>query len=224
MAEPAHIEMLHVHKTYGRVTALWDVSLRIEPGAFVFVNGPSGAGKSTLLSLLACLERPSQGQIFIGQTDLSQLKPAQVPALRRRIGVVFQDFKLLNDRSVFDNVALPLEIWNWPPERIRKRVATVLELVGLSQRAGQRPQTLSGGEQQRAALARAVVAEPQIVLADEPTGNLDPDLAKEVIQLLELINRKGTTVVVATHDRQLVRSVPAGMLSLAGGRVVGVEV
>jgi len=223
MAEPALIQIFHVHKSYGHNLALWDVSMRIEPGAFVFITGPSGAGKSTLINLLACVDRPSQGQIMIGSIDLTALKRRQIPWIRRRIGVVFQDFKLLNDRTIFDNVALALEVWGMPRSKIKRRVEQVLTAVGLEKKARDLPPTLSGGEQQRTALARALVAEPMILLADEPTGNLDWELSQEIIQLLARVNEKGTTVVVATHDRQLIRSVPGGVLSLSGGRVVGVE-
>lgn len=218
------IRMEEVHKNYGRTIALWDISLQVEPGAFVFITGPSGAGKSTLIKLLACVERPSQGRIFIGSVDPTTLKSAKLPAIRRRIGVVFQDFKLLPGRTVFDNVALALEIWGLPRTRIRTRVESVLEAVGLVRKAGAYPPTLSGGEQQRAALARALVSEPKILLADEPTGNLDWELSQEIIQLLKRVNDKGTTVIMATHDRQILRSIPAGRLSLVEGRIVGVEV
>lgn len=224
MADSALIQMFHVHKAYGQALALWDVSFRIEPGAFVFVTGPSGAGKSTLINLLACVERPTQGRITIGPVDLTSLKAGQLPAIRRRIGVVFQDFKLLKDQTIFDNVALALEVWGLSRPKIRRRVEAVLAAVGLERKARSLPRTLSGGEQQRAALARALVAEPMIILADEPTGNLDWELSQEIIQLLKRINEKGTTVVVATHDRQLVRTVPAGVMSLVGGCVAGVEV
>jgi len=223
LAGPALIKMFHVHKSYGRTMALWDISCRIEPGAFVFVTGPSGAGKSTLINLLACVERPSQGRITIGSVDLTALKPRQLPRIRRRVGVVFQDFKLLDSLTVFENVALALEVWGQGRARIKRRVEAVLGALGLAGKAGQLPASLSGGEQQRTALARALVAEPMILLADEPTGNLDWDLSQEIIQILKRFNEKGTTVVVATHDRQLVRSVPAGQLALSGGRVVGVE-
>ncbi len=224
MAEAALIQMLHVHKSFGPKNALVDVSFRIQPGAFVFVTGPSGAGKSTLINLLACVERPSAGKIMIGPVDVTALKPRHYPGVRRRVGVVFQDFKLIPDRTIFDNVALALEVWGLGRARIKQRVEKVLALVGLGDKADRLPQTLSGGEQQRAALARAIVAEPMILLADEPTGNLDWDLSQEIITLLKRINDNGATVVVATHDRRLIRSVPAGVLTLAGGRVVGVEV
>ncbi|MBW1712083.1 MAG: cell division ATP-binding protein FtsE [Deltaproteobacteria bacterium] len=224
MGEPALIQMFHVHKNFGQALALWDVSFRVEAGAFVFVTGPSGAGKSTLISLLAAVERPTQGRILIGSVDLTALKKSKLPWIRRRIGVVFQDFKLLPDLSVFDNVALALEVWGMARSQARKRVEAVLAAVGLETKAKALPQTLSGGEQQRAALARALVSEPMIVLADEPTGNLDWELSQEIIQLLKRFNERGTTVVVASHDRQLIRSVPAGVLTLSRGRVVGVEV
>lgn len=224
MAEAAFIQMLGVSKSFGRTTAVKDVSFRVEPGAFVFVTGPSGAGKSTLINMLACVEKPTAGQVSIGDVDITALKARQLPGVRRRIGVVYQDFKLLPDRTVFQNVALALEVWSADRSTIRRRVERVLALVGLQTKAASRPRTLSGGEKQRAALARAIVADPMIVLADEPTGNLDWELSQEIIQLLYRINQKGATVMVATHDRQLIRSVPAGVMTLAGGRVVGIEV
>ncbi len=224
MAEPALIEMYNVRKVYGEVVALWDISFRIEAGAFVFVTGPSGAGKSTLINLLALVEPPSRGRLVIGAVDVGALKERQMPSLRRRIGVVFQDFKLLKDLSVFENVALALEVWGWSPHKIKPRVEQILKAVGLGDKARVRPPTLSGGEQQRAALARALAPEPMLLLADEPTGNLDWELSQEIVKLLKMINDKGTTVIVATHDRRLIRSVPAGVLSLAGGRMVGAEV
>ncbi len=223
MSDQALIQMFHVHKNFGQNVALWDISFKIEKGAFVFVTGPSGAGKSTLISLMAGVERPSQGRIVIGKTELSSLKPRLMPAVRRRIGIVFQDFKLLKDLSVFDNVSLALEVCGYPRARIRPRVEKVLGAVGLSKKARSRPPGLSGGEQQRVALARALVTEPTILLADEPTGNLDWELSQEIIHLLQRFNRNGTTIIVATHDRQLVRSIPGGVLTLQAGRVVGVE-
>ena len=223
MADQALIEVFHVYKSFGDKVALWDVSFRVETGALLFITGPSGAGKSTLINLIAGLDRPTQGKIMIGSVDVALLKPSALPRMRRRIGVVFQDFKLLRDRTIFDNVALVLEVWGLDRRRIKRRVEQVLAAVGLGDRARSLPPTLSGGEQQRAALARALVADPMILLADEPTGNLDWELSQEIIQLLKRVNEKGTSVVVATHDRQLIRSVPAGVLKLAGGRVVGVE-
>ncbi|MBW2617561.1 MAG: cell division ATP-binding protein FtsE [Deltaproteobacteria bacterium] len=217
------IEVFHVYKSFGDKVALWDVSFRVETGALLFITGPSGAGKTTLINLIAGLDRPTQGKIMIGSVDVALLKPRALPRMRRRIGVVFQDFKLLRDRTIFDNVALVLEVWGLDRRRIKRRVEQVLAAVGLGDRARALPPTLSGGEQQRAALARALVADPMILLADEPTGNLDWELSQEIIPLLKRVNERGTSVVVATHDRQLIRSVPAGILKLAGGRVVGVE-
>lgn len=224
MSDAAFIQMLGVSKIFGKTKALDEVSFRVEPGAFVFITGPSGAGKSTLINLLACVEKPTSGQVTIGEVDVTDLKPRQLPGVRRRIGVVYQDFKLLPDRTVFQNVALALEVWGASRSAIRRRVPQVLNLVGLGEKASMKPRALSGGEQQRAALARAIVADPMIVLADEPTGNLDWELSQEILQLLYRINQKGSTVVVATHDRQLLRSVPAGVMTLSGGRIAGIEV
>ena len=222
-ADRGRIEMYHVDKDYDLAPALRDVSLRIQSGAFVFVMGPSGAGKSTLLSLMAGLERPSAGRVLVGGRDVSALRGAELTAMRRRVGLVFQDCKLLPDRTCLENVALALEIRGWDRGRLRSRAEAALKVVGLEARADSLPPTMSGGEQQRTALARALVGQPPIVLADEPTGNLDWEMSREIVKLLKMVNDRGTTVVVATHDRELVRSVPSGVLSLDRGRVVGVE-
>ena len=198
------IQLYHVYKRYPNgVEALNDVNLRIHEGEFVFLSGPSGAGKTTLIKVLLCYERPTSGQVLVKGRNLGVLKAASVPYLRRNIGVVWQDFKLLNSRSVFDNVAISLEILGLRPREISRRVEQILEVVGLERYASAKPQLLSGGEQQRVAIARALVNEPAILLADEPTGNLDPDLSLEIMNLLLDLQQKGTTVMVATHDRFL---------------------
>ena len=198
------IQLYHVYKRYPNgVEALSDVNLRIHEGEFVFLSGPSGAGKTTLIKILLCYERPTSGQVLVNKRNLGVLKAGSIPYLRRNIGVVWQDFKLLNSRSVFDNVSISLEILGLRPREISRRVGQILEVVGLERYAQERPLSLSGGEQQRVAIARALVNEPAILLADEPTGNLDPDLSIEIMNLLLDLQQKGTTVMVATHDRFL---------------------
>lgn len=212
------IQLFHVHKRFANGThALADVTLRIREGEFVFLTGPSGAGKSTLLRLLLVMERASDGQILIGGRNIHVLRDASVPFLRRNIGVVFQDFRLIPRRSVFDNVAISLEILGLPPKDIERRVLQVLASLRLDHRADAMPADLSGGEQQRVAIARALVGEPAILLADEPTGNLDPELGGEIMQLLLDANRRGTTVVVATHDMALIERYGLRTLVLSKG-------
>lgn len=198
------LQLYHVYKRYPNgVEALSDVNLRIHEGEFVFLSGPSGSGKTTLIKMLLCYEKATSGQILVNGRNLQVLRAGSIPYLRRNIGVVWQDFKLLNSRSVFDNVAISLEILGLRPKEIQRRVNQILEMVGLESYAQSRPQQLSGGEQQRVAIARSLVNEPAILLADEPTGNLDPDLSIEIMNLLLDLQQKGTTVLVATHDRFL---------------------
>lgn len=198
------IQLYHVYKRYSNgVEALNDINLRIHEGEFVFLSGPSGAGKSTLVKLLLGYERATGGQVLVNGRNLQVLQESSIPYLRRNIGVVWQDFKLLKNRTVFDNVAIPLEILGLRPREIGRRVSQILEIVGLEHYANTLPQMLSGGEQQRVAIARSLVNEPAILLADEPTGNLDPDLSVEIMNLLLDLQHKGTTVLVATHDRFL---------------------
>ena len=199
---------------------LSDASFALETGSFTFLTGPSGAGKSTLLKLVFLAERPSRGLISLFGHDLAVMKRPQLPALRRRIGVVFQEFRLLDHLSAFDNVALPLRLaGRWAAE-YRKDVEELLNWVGLGHRMQDKPATLSGGEQQRVAIARAVVAKPDLLLADEPTGNVDPDIAERLIRLFVELNRFGTTVMIATHDRSLIESTPARELRLIDGHLV----
>ena len=199
------IQLYHVYKRYSNgVEALKDVNLRLHEGEFVFLSGPSGAGKTTLVKILLGYERPTSGQVLVNGRNLAVLSDGSIPYLRRNIGVVWQDFKLLNRRTVFDNVAISLEILGLRPKEIQRRVTQILEVVGLESYATARPQMLSGGEQQRVAIARALVNEPAILLADEPTGNLDPDLSVEIMNLLLDLQQRGTTVMVATHDKYLI--------------------
>ena len=216
------IETQSVAKTYGRgMYALRDLSLKIDKGEFAFLTGPSGAGKSTLLRLLLLEERPSEGQIIVGGRNLSDLTRDEIQAYRRTVGFVFQDFKLIATKTVFENVSFALRVLGQPVEQQRRRTYQVLKWVGLQHRLNALPQELSGGEQQRVAIARALVNEPHIVLADEPTGNLDPDLSLEIMNLFRDINASGTTVLVATHDRELIKWVGRRVIQLEYGRESG---
>jgi len=214
------IRLYHVTKTYGEQHALNDVSFKVAKGEFCYVTGPSGAGKSTLLKLLYAAEKPSEGKVLVGGVDASDLQARRRPYLRRNIGVVFQDFKLIPSRSVGENVGLALEVLGHRRAIIRRRVRTVLSTVGLKGRERALPRTLSGGEQQRVAVARAIVNDPAILLADEPTGNLDGAMAIEVIEILQAVNLRGTTVLVATHDVGLMDRFPYRRLRFEGGRLV----
>lgn len=218
------IETQSVAKTYGRgIYALRDLSLTIDKGEFAFLTGPSGSGKSTLLRLLLLEERPSSGQIIVGGRNLADLTRDEIQAYRRSVGFVFQDFKLIATKTVFENVSFVLRVLGQPVEQQRRRTYQVLKWVGLQHRLNALPEELSGGEQQRVAIARALVNEPHLVLADEPTGNLDPDLSLEIMNLFREINARGTTVVVATHDRELIRRVGRRALTLDHGRIVEVS-
>ncbi len=214
-----------VGKTYpnGKV-ALRDIELSLAEGEFVFLVGPSGAGKSTLLRLLIRDELPTSGEVIVDGADLARVPRRRVPELRRRIGIVFQDFKLLPARTVRDNVAFALEVTGTPRGRIRPAVDRALAVVGLAAAADQLPTTLSGGEQQRTAIARALVHEPRLIIADEPTGNLDPLISWEIIQLLLRINELGVTVLMATHNAEVVTSLRRRVVALEEGRIVRDEV
>ena len=215
------IRTYHLYKTYpGGSAALSDINIRVEKGEFVFVTGPSGAGKSTLLKLLFCQERPSQGQILVNGINVSKIKGGRIPMFRRHIGMIFQDFKLLNHITVFENIAFALEVLGYSEKEIKRRAWQALRLVGLHEKMDVFPLRLSGGEQQRVAIARALGKDPPLILADEPTGNLDPDLTADIINILILLNTKGTTVVVATHDTDLIQRYRKRVISLLGGRVI----
>jgi len=215
------IQTFHVTKVYdqGDRPALKDVSLNIEKGEFVFLTGPSGAGKSTLLKLLFVAERPTRGQILVNGRNVATLKPRQIPLLRRQVGVIFQDFKLIANRTVHENVAYALHVVGVPEKEIRRRVYNVLKGVGLYHKAHALPPKLSGGEQQRVSIARALVNDPVLLLADEPTGNLDRDITEEIMALLEQANARGTTVVVATHDPDLLDRYKKRVIVLKGGQL-----
>jgi cell division transport system ATP-binding protein len=215
------IRLFHVSKAYGPASfALRDVSLEVRKGELVFLTGPSGAGKTTLMKLLFAAERPSEGQILVLGRNVGRLGEGRIPALRRRIGVVFQDFKLIPTRSIENNVAVALEVLGRPPREVRSKVFAMLRRVGLQHRRHESPLALSGGEQQRVALARALVNDPAILLADEPTGNLDPELTIEIMNLVAAAAARGTTVLVATHDQALIRRYARRTVRLEAGRVV----
>jgi cell division transport system ATP-binding protein len=216
------IRLDHVTKVYPTAAkpALNDVSVDIEKGEFVFLVGSSGSGKSTFLRLLLKEEQPTTGSVFVAGKDLARLSHWKVPTLRRQIGCVFQDFRLLPNKTVFENVAFALEVIGKQKHSIDKIVPEVLDLVGLEGKAGRRPDELSGGEQQRVAIARAFVNKPMILIADEPTGNLDPNTSGDIMRLLDRINRTGTTVVMATHDAAIVDLWRRRVVELDGGRVV----
>ncbi len=215
------IRMYHVSKRYpGGNDALSDVNLEIERGDFVFLTGPSGAGKTTLLRLLLRQELPTDGQILVNGRNVGALPWSKIPGLRRTIGVVFQDFKLIRRKTALENVSYVLNVAGVPPKERKRRAYEALRGVGLHHRLGTLPAALSGGEQQRVAIARAVVNDPELLLADEPTGNLDPDLAVEIMRVFREINARGTTIVVATHDRDMIRRMQRRTVVLEHGRVV----
>jgi len=211
-----------VTKAYGPKSspALERISLHIEPKEFVIIVGSSGAGKSTLLKLLTREEKPSSGKIIVGGIDYEHLKDKQIPMLRRKIGVVFQDFKLLPNRTVFENVAFALEIIGVSTREIKHTVPRVLDIVGLKGKEDRMPKELSGGERQRVAIARAIVRQPKILIADEPTGNLDPKHAWDVIRVLEKINHYGTTVLLTTHNQEIVNKLKRRVVTIEGGHIV----
>ncbi len=214
------IRLYHVYKSYGTHDAISDVNLHIQKGEFTYVTGPSGAGKTTLLKLLYGAERPSAGKLLVGGVDASRLSQSQLPFLRRNIGVVFQDFKLIPNRTVFDNVILALEVLGMDRNDSERRTRAVLNTVGLRGKEDSWPLDLSGGEQQRVAMARAIVNDPAILLADEPTGNLDGAMAVEVMEILLAVNLRGTTVMIATHDTGLMNRFPNRTLRFEAGRLV----
>ena len=219
------IQLFNVGKTYSREqAALADINLQIDKGEFVYLTGPSGAGKSTLLKLICCAERPSRGQILMDGRNITRLGIRHIPYLRRNLGIVFQDFKLLNRRTVFENVAFPLEVQGRRRIEIGKKVYQSLQQVGLEHRLHHYPLQLSGGEQQRVAVARALVGDPLVLLADEPTGNLDPDVTLDIMEQFKAANARGTTIIMATHDRGLIWQFPRRVITLEGGRLVGDQV
>lgn len=215
------IEMVNVSKVYKNgVTAVNGLSVKIEQGEFVYIVGPSGAGKSTFIKMLYREEKATSGSIKIGKFDLMKIKEREVPMLRRYVGVVFQDFKLLPRLTVYENIAYAMEVVEKTPKQIEKRVFEVLDLVKLKHKARMFPNELSGGEQQRIAIARAIVNMPSILIADEPTGNLDPDTSLEIMGILDEINSQGTTILMATHNSQIVNDIKHRVLAVENGRIV----
>ena len=206
------IRMFHVHKNYGSKKSLIDITLDIHKNELLFINGPSGAGKTTLLKILYLGEPVSEGQVLVDGMNLSRIGRKRIPFLRRKIGIIFQDYKLIPTKTVFDNIALVLEAMGKKRRQILKKVRSVLRTVGMEEKIHSFPPSLSGGEQQRVAIARAVVSDPKIILADEPTGSLDADSANIVIDLLKRFHARGATIVIATHDRELIRK--------TGGRII----
>jgi len=217
--------MSGVSKTYpSGAVALRNIDVHIKPGEFVFVVGPSGAGKSTFIKMLFREVIPTTGKIFVDGVDVLSLKPNEVPYLRRQLGIIFQDYRLLPDRTVAENVAFAMRVIEAPANQIDQRVAEVLELVGLRSRADNYPGELSGGEQQRVAIARAIVNDPLMVIADEPTGNLDPETSLEIMNIFSEINKNGTTIIMATHDKTMVDYMQKRVIAIEDGYIVRDEV
>lgn len=214
------IQLYNVCKSYSKDgSALEDVNLKIPKGDFVYITGPSGAGKSTLLKLLYVAERPTRGQILINGQNVTRMGGGNVPYLRRQLGIVFQDFKLIQSRTIFENVAFPLEVRGRKRYEVSKKVYQMLKSVGLEHKLTKHPLELSGGEQQRVAIARALVMDPLVLLADEPTGNLDPEVTLDIMDLFKGANARGTTVLLATHDREMIRRFPRRQIFLENGRL-----
>ncbi|MGI8385363.1 cell division ATP-binding protein FtsE [Robertmurraya sp. P23] len=215
------IEMKEVYKKYPNgVTAANGIDVDIQQGEFVYVVGPSGAGKSTFIKMMYREEKPTKGSIMINGINLATLRPSKVPLLRRNIGVVFQDFKLLPTLNVYENVAFALEVIEEQPKYIKKRVMETLDLVGLKHKARMLPTELSGGEQQRISIARSIVNAPKLVIADEPTGNLDPETSWEIMNIFEEINTRGTTIIMATHNRDIVNTIKHRVIAIESGKIV----
>ena len=215
------LEMRHAGKVYpGGAVALEDINVHISPGEFVFLVGPSGAGKSTFIRLISREIEPTSGQILVDGVDVMKLKRGDIPYLRRQLGIVFQDFRLLNDRTAYENVAFAMQVIEAPGHKIRQRVNEVLDLVGLKGRGNNYPGEMSGGEQQRVAIARAIVNDPLLVIADEPTGNLDPETSKEIMEIFSEINSRGTTIIMAIHDKTMVDYMQKRVIALENGRLV----
>lgn len=219
LTSDAIIRMFHVHKRYGAKFALQDLTLDIMKNEFLFVTGPSGAGKTTLLKLLYLYETASEGQILVDGLNLSRIKRQGVPLLRRKFGIIFQDYKLIPTKTVYENVALVLEAAGRKPRMIPKKVKSVLRIVGMEDRMGALPLSLSGGEQQRVAVARAMVGDPKIILADEPTGSLDEEAAAVIMAYLDSFHARGATVIIATHDKSLVQKSNARIIQLRQGSI-----
>ena len=216
------IEVRNVYKQYRNgVTALCDINLSIPKGDFVFVIGSTASGKSTLIKLLYRQEKPTKGEVYVGGINVAKLRNRKVYVLRRKIGIVFQDYKLLPQMTVFENVAFALEIYGLPEKEIRKKVMTAIEKVGLKEKFRSYPDELSGGEQQRVSIARAIVNNPKILICDEPTGNLDPDTSMGIMEIINKINEEGTTIIMATHDKDIVNKYKKRVITLEKGILIG---
>jgi cell division transport system ATP-binding protein len=219
------IEMQNVYKTYPNgVKAINGISIKINQGEFAYIVGPSGAGKSTFIKMMYREEKPSSGNIIVNGANVAKIKDSKVPIFRRHIGVVFQDFKLLPKLTVYENIAFALEVIEQSPEEIKRRVLEVLELVKLKGKMDSFPDELSGGEQQRVSIARSIVNNPKVVIADEPTGNLDPETLWEIMDIFEEINKRGTTILMATHNREIVNTIRKRVIAIENGNVVRDEV
>lgn len=215
------LEMIDVSKIYpGGSVALQDINVRIEQGEFVFIVGPSGAGKSTFFKMLFREVLPSSGKVIVNGHDLVKMTDKEIPYFRRQLGIVFQDYRLLPDRTVYDNVSFAMQVIETPYRKIKRRVNDVLDLVGLRKRAHAYPTELSGGEQQRIAIARAIVNDPILLIADEPTGNLDPETSWEIMDIFREVNKSGTTIVMATHDREIVDEMEKRVIAIEHGHIV----
>lgn len=215
------LEMIDVSKIYpGGSVALQDINVRIEQGEFVFIVGPSGAGKSTFFKMLFREVLPSSGKVIVNGHDLVKMTDKEIPYFRRQLGIVFQDYRLMPDRTVYDNVAFAMQVIETPYRKIKRRVNDVLDLVGLRKRAHAYPTELSGGEQQRIAIARAIVNDPILLIADEPTGNLDPETSWEIMDIFREVNKSGTTIVMATHDREIVDEMEKRVIAIEHGHIV----
>lgn len=215
------IEMKNVVKKYpNSVVAVKGLNIQIKQGEFVYIVGPSGAGKSTFIKMMYREEKATSGEIKVNGTDLTTLKDKEIPFLRRNMGVVFQDFKLLPRKNVYENIAFALEVIEKNPEEIKKRVMDVLKLVGLTKKVKMFPDELSGGEQQRVAIARSIVNSPKVVIADEPTGNLDPETSWEIMRLFDEINARGTTIIMATHNKDIVNTMRKRVIAIENGQIV----
>ena len=215
------LEMIDVSKIYpGGSVALQDINVRIEQGEFVFIVGPRGAGKSTFFKMLFREVLPSSGKVIVNGHDLVKMTDKEIPYFRRQLGIVFQDYRLLPDRTVYDNVAFAMQVIETPYRKIKRRVNDVLDLVGLRKRAHAYPTELSGGEQQRIAIARAIVNDPILLIADEPTGNLDPETSWEIMDIFREVNKSGTTIVMATHDREIVDEMEKRVIAIEHGHIV----
>lgn len=215
------IKLVNIEKKYkSGVTALSDINLQIDKGEFIYIVGESGAGKSTLVKLLLKEEAPTAGEMYINGVNVTNVNARRIPYIRRSLGVVFQDFRLLNDKTVYENIAFAMEIVGTDPKAIKKRVSDVLKSVDLTSKSSSFPEELSGGEQQRVSIARAIVNNPPILIADEPTGNLDPDNGLEIMKILETINERGTTVIMATHAKEIVDKLRRRVIQLKDGIVI----